>query len=657
MPSFFHVIHGFFFFSTIYLASLSIAYASVPTTGIARFEQSTCAFAFSISIFLMLCGSIAGISGIASFRKFKWPSREDVQQVFPALLTILPIGIVNELWIRACLIIGAILLLPSECLSQVVFHKTNERGRGRFDLYGVGLILTAVLIGCVYIALAFDSPCRHSSDAAYYYGVAKWMANHKRLEEPIVWHFLCPPASVVHEAFDYWQGFVSFWLFLAFLVVEPNHLNGSIAMAILSSLTLILFAFALIHLPLRSRPAQLVGLLSFGFSQALHTFRVDTESPIAFQFVLILVLLLMIHQKLVLATLCSFLIVWARADGLWTLLVLLVWIHVIIWKKKNGSAYLASREHTLFFLLMVTCLIGHALFNFYRFGEITPPGSKRVLFVPYYDAIYEWGRLHIADWHSWIRRHLMWEFLEASFQAVYVAYSINDFVLNSKLLIWTLPLGYLLLLSKNSFEKSGIAILCLLLSTFVPVAIAWTGLVVFAAWRTLHGLVPAMTIAAVATWEGLIRFSARLLFPQKWKKNGESFGYFFLFFMTIGVKPYHRLECIHKDFESELALVDSIIQGKVVATNSPWWVIANTSSPAVLLPAQKEQAMVEVIERYGVSFLVLTRSNFEMFGWHFLQAWQPLRDGHLQRLGPYRIRRVYDQGAYVVVLALERETD
>src|SRR5215510_1467965 len=71
-----------------------------------------------------------------------------------------------------------------------------------------------LLVGCLgvivwYISLALKVDGNNDNDAAYYLGVARYMARTGRFEENIVWHFLGRPDSVFHRPFNYWQGLTS----------------------------------------------------------------------------------------------------------------------------------------------------------------------------------------------------------------------------------------------------------------------------------------------------------------------------------------------------------------------------------------------------------------------------------------------------------------
>ena len=191
---------------------------------------------------------------------------------------------------------------------------SDERRRGNtWQLALLGVVAAATT---AYLIAAVRVTVITTNDGAYYYGVARHIATTGRFEEPIVWHFLNPPDTIVHVPFDYWGPMTSLLLLPSLALFGAAPTTAFLTMAVFSAATLLAFwYFVCIALPLRYYTTQLLALLLFAFSPALDRFRFQPESTVIAQLFLLVALVAFCQRRLAVAVLGGFGILLTRADG------------------------------------------------------------------------------------------------------------------------------------------------------------------------------------------------------------------------------------------------------------------------------------------------------------------------------------------------------
>jgi len=636
-------------YGALVLASLAIAWRATPEGGLGPFAPALLFVAFAALASALLGGLIVGACESPSATSLRvrvvLPSTSDLALATPSLVVTWLVAVAPGPFGCAGIAAVALYLFVSRARRDVMRPSIDTHGRGAIDLWAASLFVLAGAFLVVYLGVALDMVGGRENDASYYFGVARWMAAHGTLEEPIVWHFLAPPRAIVHPAFDYWQGLTSVLLAIPMAIFGRTHLVASVTMAVLSALSVLLFTYlVVVARPLASRATQLAAVLAFALSPAMQAFRFDTETLVVFHLGLLASLVAIAHGRTALAAALAFLVFLTRADGLVT--CGLVWVFLIVralpgLRTKEGRVGLAR------IALAIAAVLGlYVWSNLARFGHTTPPGARQAPFLTEYLQLYVYDpRRHPGSIVELLTARATLANLENAVDDVRHAFENIDYVLEEDALLAMLPLG-LVVFFRARTDASGLHRLSLALALFGALAIAWIGPVVFSEGRTLHGLVPAMTLAVMMGAELPARALAHALAKRRPELSRTVFALATAAILVptlMWLRPYRPLAILRTDFEAELASLDPLLEGANVATTTPWWVIANTESPAVLLPAQSEDSMARVLHRYDVQYVLFTRDDVEGWGPASWAVWGPYRDGRDSTIGPFRLELVTER--------------
>ena len=179
------------------------------------------------------------------------------------------------------------------------------------------LLAVTLSIAVFYLVIGSREVEIAQNDGAYYYGVARHIALTGRFEEPIVWHFLHPPDSVLHAPFDYWGPMTSLLLVLPMRIFGAQPETAFLTMSAIAAGSLIAFWYLIcVALPLRYGAAQLLALLVFALSPAMSVYRFQPESIAVAQLFMLLALVAFCRGWLLLTVLLGFCLVLTRGDGL-----------------------------------------------------------------------------------------------------------------------------------------------------------------------------------------------------------------------------------------------------------------------------------------------------------------------------------------------------
>jgi hypothetical protein len=90
--------------------------------------------------------------------------------------------------------------------------------------------------------------------------------------------------------------------------------------------------------------------------------------------------------------------------------------------------------------------------------------------------------------------------------------------------------------------------------------------------------------------------------------------------------------------EAELRRLEDVLRGEPVATNVPWYMIANTSSPAVAIPHNGEAAIAAVLARYQIRWMVIPRAPRS--GGYSRNVLDRIVAGEQHQIGRFTVERV-----------------
>ena len=137
---------------------------------------------------------------------------------------------------------------------------------------------------------------------------------------------------------------------------------------------------------------------------------------------------------------------------------------------------------------------------------------------------------------------------------------------------------------------------------------------------------------------------------QAWLVDAGAFAVCALLLARLPVLQTWPAQSDLRDQE-QLPRLDPILGGEPAASNSPWYMIAYTNSPAVSIPRDGEAAIAAVLERYAVRWLVI----FPRIG---VGQSQPVIAGILAadriRVGAFQLQRVPTEQPLPAVYRVER---
>lgn len=492
-----------------------------------------------------------------------------------------------------------------------------------------------------YMVVAASAQGNADNDSSYYFGVARHILKVGRLQEPIVWHYLAQTPTVLHPAFDYWQGLTSLVLLPSMWLFGATQRVALLTMGAISGLTLLLFWYLLaVAAPLRSRLSQYVALLTFAVMPALATYRFDTESVPVFQCVLVGALVAFASGRFVLSAGVASLLFLTRGDGL--VLCAMLWVACAIELAKRAPI----GPHRPWLTLAATLSLiggGYVSYNLWLHGSMTPPAARVAASLSAYFDLFRPARL--GEPLRWLHR-LSPEKLGAMFWRAWSNLTTIAFLpKQSVFMALVLALGFRL----PRFRLTALVWCLLFLGSGLVVAA--TG-VLFAAHRTLYTFAPLVVLAVGAALD-------QVVLTVRWREGLRSTllaglaaaSLAFVGGALADLRPYGPRPSPLANLERDVRALAPRLQGAVVATTMPWTVIAVSDSPAVMIPDADTAAIGETLARFGVRFILL--SDFACTG-RAAAPCRALRSGSITRLGDLRVVERLRQGSLLALRLAKR---
>jgi hypothetical protein len=142
-----------------------------------------------------------------------------------------------------------------------------------------------------------------------------------------------------------------------------------------------------------------------------------------------------------------------------------------------------------------------------------------------------------------------------------------------------------------------------------PVLLLLSGLL-FSHWRTFYTMVPLLALISGATVDEILQWSSRVVSIALGRRlaafvvTGLAAALFAWLFSTIECfpPPWQELSALEKD----LRALSPALGSETVASVRPWSVIANTESPAIMIPFDGAEATENALKLYGVRWLLLS---------------------------------------------------
>ncbi len=460
----------------------------------------------------------------------------------------------------------------------------------------------AATIAVGFVAVGRALPGSTNNDAAYYFGMARYIVRTHRFEEPIVWQFLSHAPSVYHRPFDYWHGFASLFLVPIFALFGSTYRVAGTTMGLLSGATLVLFAYLIaVAAPLRNAALQVLALLLFAFSPALLPYRFDVETIPFVHVGLLVALIALARRRLLLATVSACLLFLARADA--ASLSVLLCLSAAYLSFEPGARSRALLRIGLTLAAFAALYVGY---HWLMFGTPGPPGALVAARLTDGNGPYCWW--DVPGMYTLSQR------LAPQFIADRVQVALNTLQQVSFFPNYPVWLGCTLLgAAPASSPRRSVDSVARLLLFGGAAGIALASPAVFAWWRSLHTLLPVFVLVGA--------YGAETLFTRAWGFLRErctrvvwvrlSVGVGLLAFVVSLLSPLHIAAAQSEEpaFTKELVQMDATFAGQTVMTARSWWVLAYTHATAVGLPYNGEDAMGVVLRRYHVRWLLIANGE------------------------------------------------
>jgi hypothetical protein len=401
---------------------------------------------------------------------------------------------------------------------------------------------------------------------------------------------------------------------------------------LLSAASLVLF-WHLVTGPLAPRApvAQLVALLVFALSPGMAVLRFDTESVVPAQLLLCAALWALGARRERAALLLALLLPLARGDG-WVSCAILCFA---AWRQASEAS--RARAVVLAGIGGVAALLGLDLLTQ---RALLPPAAGFVPFLSSYDRLFSYETPSPArDVAGWLAARTFDQFTERAWAAF-------DALRHARLVAHDGAWFAIYLLALVTTRRRNVPghVVCWALLLGGAAFVSWASPIVFAEWRTLHPFLPVVVLTGTFAFDDVLAAGARWAAAAGNRPlRGAVVGG--VVFALVG--PLAADSHLYGDRDagpvaltSALAARNATLAGRPVAARRPWFVIAETDSPAISIPSNGEAAIVEALTHYEVAWLVLTDEGCAGAS---KDVCATIRDGKTTRLGRLSLSRVSDE--------------
>jgi hypothetical protein len=536
------------------------------------------------------------------------------------------------LLLLAALWLSALRSPPSAAGAGVLLRSTDANPSRLWTLF---LLALAVAVGVTYIAIGTQTREIAQNDGAYYYGIARHMALSGRFEEPLVWHFLHPPDTLVHPPFDYWGCLTALLLVPSLWLFGAAPETAFVTMSAISAVALIAFWYLIcVVLPLRYWMTQLLALVLFAFSPMMLEYRFQPESITVAQLAILLALVAFARRRFLVAIVFAFGVLLARGDGL--ILFGLTCAAVLLAQARDAdtppSRYWASLG-TIFL-----CVATYVGWSWLSFGTLTPPAPRALPFLAEYWQVFDFGPAPERPWSELLHR-FDWPYIRSRFELLRISLPLLWFTPEPTAWLALTAIPALALFRR----RPPVEVLIWVLAVVGFLTVVWVAGPGFYIGRTPATFTPLFILA------GSLGVDAVLARLDSWSAAGRAPARPLLatvvafclcaFFLTRLPALAVSHTAVKPRWRTSVGELDAMLGGEPVASNRRWYVIAYTGSPAVSVPYNGEAAIEAALRRYGARWVVLFGRPPAAGGEsrRFLQA---LASGSKRAIGALRLERV-----------------
>jgi hypothetical protein len=554
----------------------------------------------------------AGAAGLAGTRGRTLLGRvvSGFERVWPAAIPLAALLVVErypKLPLAAAAAFGAVVVFHLRTASPPAWRlarRPPSAAPARLGPWELALLGFALAVCVLYLAVAALADGNEANDGAYYFGVARHIARTGRFEEPIVWQFVKPPATLIHWPFDYWGGLTSIVLVPPLAVFGATVKTAMVTMGVISCAALLAFWYLVcVAIPLRSPAAQLVGLVSFALSPALASMRFDTETIALYHLLLLASLAAFAKGRLIWSAVLAFGLVLTRGDG--SVVFGLVSLAALV---TAAGARRGRRAAMLRIALAgLGLVVAYVAYHWIVFRSATPPGAAVAPLLP--DGSRDLHAYPVPLSKGRLLSFLTWEYL--SERTKLAVTNLRDIrFLAARQDVW-FGLAGLAVLSWFRRRTAFLGLVSLLVLP-APFAVAYLSRGVFSVWRTLYPFAPVIVLAGAMGLDLVLSRIARIRFTGRAARVQAlalAVGSFLATYPFLSAATLYGPRWSGHQRKVELAMrtLDPLLGGEPAATDLPWYLVANTSSPAVMVPENGERAIGAILRRYRIRWLVLAK--------------------------------------------------
>jgi len=460
------------------------------------------------------------------------------------------------------------------------------------------LLFGSALAWRVDIARGLEHPGH--ADPAFYYDVARNLAERGRLEIDYIWHFLSPPESLTHPAGDYWMVFSS--VLMALPLAFGGGLHSAVGMAILFGLLCGLATLMVARALGASRLVAACACAFVLFEPNLFNFSTSPNAPIFYTAFVTAALAFTargarVPRAYAWAGLCAALAHATRQDGLFLAptIALAICIGPHDWAARRRALLMAAGAY-------LVAMAPVFLLNLVQLGAPLPSSLSRTIFARSYEDIYAYSKP--LDWQSY--QAWGWDNIWRSKRAVLAS---NAVVLRSFFgwALWALvAFGIVRILWRDRERRPVVlAASCLLAMQVFFYGVVGTAVATEGAFlKAGLALVPFLIVVGFDALDRCL--------PWRWLALAIMVGLGAPQVEDCVTRARKKVD-IHNDIGRQVAALQVAVEASrrpedpepVLMTRHPWEVHSSTGYGAVQVPNDDLETILEVARRYGVTHIVL----------------------------------------------------
>ena len=487
--------------------------------------------------------------------------------------------------------------------------------------YASDRLFVWLCIAVLFVRLATAWPFEQPSymDAYYYYNLAETLYRGEGFTDYVLWNFLDGPEGLPRPAGLYWMPLSSVLIWPFFELLGPTFRAAQIPFILLSTLLALLAYRVAFDLSNDRRQALFVGLL-IAFSGFYTVFWVTTDNFAPFAVFAGLAFYAagrgIREGRLLWFVACglsSGLAHLSRADGMLVAVAVLVSLPLAAWRGR-----LSRREAVIAAGVIVVCYLGTMFPWLYRNLRITgmplAGGGIRTLFLRDYDELFAYSSLPSLDsylsagWTAILRSKA-----DALWLGVQNLLAVNLMVFLAPLALWGLWPW------RRKVEIWPVALYAVLLYFSMLLLFTFPGMR-GGLFHSSAALLPWLFAAAAHGLEAFVRSVAG--HRRQWNP-ATAYRFFawggiglavllsaFLYWRAVSggspgsATPWNDRYRVYETVASRLK-GQSGVEGDLVMVNNAPGFYYHAHRPAISIPNEGVDAVLDVARRYGVGYLVL----------------------------------------------------